>query len=179
MVKRQTTKDLLAASLRELTEKMPFERITIKDIVQNCGVSSTTFYHHFSDKYQLVEWIYQNDSGQFVDQISDSYTWKDAALHTVLTFHNEIDYYRNYFRSDSSAGNLNMITYAEALNTIKKLHGEECITDEVRFCLQLYLNGVTIMTVEWILNENTDVCPECFINRIMDAMPDMLRSLLF
>ena len=72
-----------------------------------------------------------------------------------------------------------MITYAEALDTIKKLHGEECITDDVRFCLQLYLSGVTIMTVEWILDEYTDISPECFIERIMNAMPDMIQKLLF
>lgn len=179
MISKQTTKDLLAASLRELTGEMPFERITIRDIVQNCGVSSTTFYHHFSDKYQLVEWIYQKDSQKFVNQISASYTWRDAALQTVLTFHNEIDYYRNYFHSDSSAGNLSMITYTDALDTIKKLHGEEAVTEDVRFCLQLYLSGVTRMTIEWILDEKTGIDPECFIDRIMAAMPEILKDLLF
>ena len=179
MAKKQTTKDLLAESLRELTEKMPFERITIKDIVQNCDLSSTTFYHHFKDKYELVEWIYKKDSKQFIEKISDSYTWKDAALETIYAFHREIDYYRSYFRSGNYIDNLNMITYSHAIDTIKKLHGEESITDDVRFLLQLYFTGVTKMTVEWILNENTDISPEVFTNRLMDAMPDKIRQLLF
>ncbi len=179
MVKKQTSKDLLAASLQELTSKMSFERITIKDIVTNCDLSSTTFYNNFRDKYELVEWIYRKDSKRFVDQICDSYTWKDAALDTIISFSDEIAYYRNFFRSDSSAGNLIMITYADALDTMKKLHGEECITDDVRFCLQLYMSGVVKMTVEWILDTRTDISPERFTERIMDAMPEMLSKLLF
>ncbi len=179
MVKKQTTKDLLAESLRELTKKMPFERITIKDIVQNCDLSSTTFYHHFSDKYQLVEWIYQMDSRQFVDSISDSFTWKDAALNTVLVFFRELDYYQSFFRSDEGVDNLNMITYAEAIDTIKKLHGTENITEDVRFMLQLYLSGVSHMTVEWILNDHRELSPESFIDLIMEAMPEKLKKLLF
>ncbi len=179
MVKRKTTKDLLAESLRELTKTYPFERITVKDIVQNCGFSSTTFYHHFQDKYQLVEWIYQTESRQFVDQISDTYTWRDSALNTVIVFRDQIDYYRSYFRSDGLAANLNMITYAEAVDTIKKLHGEESINDEILFLLKLYLNGVNKMTIEWIMDEKTTMSPEQFIDLIMEAMPEKIKNLLF
>lgn len=87
MVKKQTTKDLIAESLRELMEQMPFERITVRDIIQNCELSSTTFYKHFRDKYDLIEWIYHKDSRAFIDRISDTYTWKDAALDTLYSFY--------------------------------------------------------------------------------------------
>ncbi|MCR4883267.1 MAG: TetR family transcriptional regulator [Clostridiales bacterium] len=158
---------------------MPFERITIKDIVQNCDLSSTTFYHHFKDKYELVEWIYQNDNRHHIESISDSYTWKDAALQTLYTFHNEIDYYRSYFRSNKYAEDLNFTTYSFAIDTIRKLHGEESITDEVRFLIQLYFTGVTKMTIEWLMDEHTNISPEVFADRLMDAMPDKLKQLLF
>ncbi len=179
MIKRQTTKDLLAESLQELMRSVPFERITVKDIVKNCELSSTTFYHHFQDKYDLVEWIYRKDSRQFVDRISDSYIWKDAALHTVLVFRSEQEYYRSYFRSTASSDSLDVITYAEALDTIRKLHGEECVTDEIRFLLQLYISGVSKMTVEWLLDERTNTTPEVLVERLMEAMPPKVKELLF
>lgn len=68
-------------------EQMPFERITVRDIIQNCELSSTTFYKHFRDKYDLIEWIYHKDSRAFIDRISDTYTWKDAALDTLYSFY--------------------------------------------------------------------------------------------
>lgn len=48
---------LLAESLKELTEKHPIEKITIKEITDKAGVIRPTFYNHFQDKYELLEWI--------------------------------------------------------------------------------------------------------------------------
>lgn len=48
---------LLAESLKELTIKQPIEKITIKEITDKAGVIRPTFYNHFQDKYELLEWI--------------------------------------------------------------------------------------------------------------------------
>ena len=47
----------LAASLKKLAVKTPFEKITIKQITDGAGVIRVTFYNHFQDKYDLLEWI--------------------------------------------------------------------------------------------------------------------------
>ena len=41
--------------------KMPMEKITIKDITDGAGVIRPTFYNHFQDKYDLLEWIVKNE----------------------------------------------------------------------------------------------------------------------
>ena len=48
---------LLAESFKELAEKQPIEKITIKEITDRAGVIRPTFYNHFQDKYELLEWI--------------------------------------------------------------------------------------------------------------------------
>ena len=58
MIARLGTKDILAASLRELAKGKAVDKITIREITDNCGVSATTFYNHFQDKYELLAWIY-------------------------------------------------------------------------------------------------------------------------
>ena len=52
---------LLAESLNELTEKHPIEKITIKEITDKAGVIRPTFYNHFQDKYELLEWIVKTE----------------------------------------------------------------------------------------------------------------------
>lgn len=47
----------LAESFKQLVLKMPIEKITIKDITDGAGVIRPTFYNHFQDKYDLLEWI--------------------------------------------------------------------------------------------------------------------------
>ena len=47
MVKKKTTKELLRESLEELLKCKPFEKITISEISENCGIGRRTFYNNF------------------------------------------------------------------------------------------------------------------------------------
>ncbi|MBQ8973356.1 MAG: TetR/AcrR family transcriptional regulator, partial [Clostridia bacterium] len=55
-MKRKTAKDILADSFREIAQNKPVDKITIREIAQNCGYSSATFYRQFKDKYDLIVW---------------------------------------------------------------------------------------------------------------------------
>ena len=58
--KRDTAR-LLADSFKELACRRPVEKITIKEITDRAGVIRPTFYNHFQDKYELLEWIISQD----------------------------------------------------------------------------------------------------------------------
>ena len=51
------TKRILAAALKQLTCRKSFDKITIADITQQSGYNRQTFYYHFRDKYELLNWI--------------------------------------------------------------------------------------------------------------------------
>jgi probable dihydroxyacetone kinase regulator len=51
----------LAGSLKELAAVEPVEKITIKEITDKAGVIRPTFYNHFQDKFELIEWIIHTD----------------------------------------------------------------------------------------------------------------------
>lgn len=61
MEDKRNIKQAMADSLKVLAVKMPFEKITIKQITDGAGVIRVTFYNHFQDKYDLLEWIVKND----------------------------------------------------------------------------------------------------------------------
>lgn len=54
---KSTIDTLLAESFKELARKQPIEKITIKEITDKAGVIRPTFYNHFQDKYELLEWV--------------------------------------------------------------------------------------------------------------------------
>ncbi len=54
---RKDVKSALAESFRELVLEKPVEKITIKEIADRTGVIRVTFYNHFQDKYEVLEWI--------------------------------------------------------------------------------------------------------------------------
>ena len=51
------TKRALEASLKKLVKTKPLNKITVSDITDDCGINRMTFYYHFKDIYDLVEWI--------------------------------------------------------------------------------------------------------------------------
>ena len=78
MIVQKTTKEILAESIQELAAEKSVEKITIKEITQNCGMTSTTFYNHFSDKYELLAWIYNASVEPFLGKLGTDVSWRDC-----------------------------------------------------------------------------------------------------
>lgn len=74
----QTTKRALEASLKKLLLRKPLNKITINDITEDCGVNRMTFYYHFKDIYDLVDWILVEDATEALEGHQDFETWSDA-----------------------------------------------------------------------------------------------------
>lgn len=65
------TEKALAASLKKLLGKKTLDKITVKDITDDCGVNRQTFYYHFHDVYDLVEWIFLEAAKKFRSKYED------------------------------------------------------------------------------------------------------------
>ena len=57
-----STKKALADALKKMMVIKPIDRITVNDLVETCGVSRQTFYYHFDDVYDLLEWVFEEDA---------------------------------------------------------------------------------------------------------------------
>lgn len=55
------TKRALAAAFKSLLETKSFSKISISDICEKCEMNRKSFYYHFKDKYDLVNWIYYTE----------------------------------------------------------------------------------------------------------------------
>lgn len=61
MAEPNTTKHALANALKELLTETSFAKITITDICARYGMNRKSFYYHFKDKYDLVNWIFDSE----------------------------------------------------------------------------------------------------------------------
>ncbi|NLK77348.1 MAG: TetR family transcriptional regulator [Clostridiales bacterium] len=73
-----TTKIALEASLKKLMLQKPFDKITINDLTKDCGISRMTFYNHFKDIYDLVEWSCEEDGKQALQNNNTYDTWQEG-----------------------------------------------------------------------------------------------------
>lgn len=56
------TKKALADSLRKIMTHKSFSKITVSEIIADCGVNRKTFYYHFEDIYALLHWMLEQES---------------------------------------------------------------------------------------------------------------------
>ena len=61
MADSNITKNALAVALKERMEQEPFSKISVGDICEACGMNRKSFYYHFRDKYDLVNWIFDTE----------------------------------------------------------------------------------------------------------------------
>ena len=62
------TKKMFAASLKGFMEKKPLSKITVSEIVNDCGVNRKTFYYHFEDIYALLKWMLEQEALEVIKQ---------------------------------------------------------------------------------------------------------------
>ena len=97
----QTTKRALEASLKKLLLEKPLNKITINDITEDCGVNRMTFYYHFKDIYDLVDWIMVEDAQQAMEGRKDIDDWDKAFLDVLLKIQENKLLVLNVYRSIS------------------------------------------------------------------------------
>ena len=49
-------KPMIADAFLKLSKEKNIDKITVKDIVDECGISRQSFYYHFQDILEVIEW---------------------------------------------------------------------------------------------------------------------------
>ncbi len=62
------TKKALAEALKVKMKSKPFSKITVSEIIAECGVNRKTFYYHFEDIYALLKWMFEEEAIEVVKQ---------------------------------------------------------------------------------------------------------------
>lgn len=89
---------LLAESLKELSKTRPIEKITIKEITDKAGVIRPTFYNHFQDKYELLEWIVREDLMESAMPLFDNGLLREGITYLFTAMEKERDFYEKAVR---------------------------------------------------------------------------------
>ncbi|MCR4744417.1 MAG: TetR/AcrR family transcriptional regulator [Lachnospiraceae bacterium] len=179
-MKRKTAKEILAESFMELASEKDIEKITIKDIADNCGYSTATFYRQFKDKYDLIAWNYSSQVEKNIGRIgSEGHTWKEAFLESASYNLDNKNYLLNLFKHTS--GRYSFEKYMTDVNVrfiteyLKKNSAE--ISDDLMRVLEMYCSGTVRITIDR-LDGKYDADPEAMA-RIYDlSMPEILRNVL-
>ena len=77
---QKDTKKLIFDTFIEQLEKKPFDKITVKDIVESCGINRNTFYYYYSDIYDLLEEVFTKELKVITEQHKNGGSWLEAFI---------------------------------------------------------------------------------------------------
>lgn len=95
---KRNTKSELADTFKQLLKKLPMEKITIKEICEMTGVIRPTFYNHFSDKYELLEYVIRADLLEPIKPLLVNDMITEALTLLFNNIKNDKDFYDNAVR---------------------------------------------------------------------------------
>lgn len=149
-----TTKQAIAESLKHLLLKKPITRITINDIAEDCHISRMTFYYHFNDIYDLVEWMCEEDARRALGENRTLDTWQQGFLSLLNTVQANKPFIVNVYRSVDRAQieqYLKRVTEKLLLTVIDEQAQGIDITDEnKRYIASFFTYGFIGIMLEWI-----------------------------
>ena len=151
-----TTKKAIADGFKQLMEKKPFEKITITDITDGCGLNRQTFYYHFQDKYELLNWILFSD---VIEPFTDGLTidnWSERLLDILLTIKKDGRFYTNAM-STSHGEEFRQYLFGAVTEVlcevIDQITGERPIKPADRkFIAEFLAYGVSGTVTKWIVS---------------------------
>ena len=148
----QTTKRALEASLKKLLLRKPLNKITINDITEDCGVNRMTFYYHFKDIYDLVDWILVEDATEALEGHQDFETWSDAFRDMLEKVQANRVLVLNVYRSISRE-QVEQYLYKMLDPLLRMFIERENIPvqeEDKQFIIDFYKYGFVGMVLEWI-----------------------------
>lgn len=179
-MKRLSTKEILAESFKELARDRSIEKITIRQIAENCDYSPATFYRQFKDKYDLIAWDYAREIESTIDMIgTDGFTWQDALRETARCHEEHRDYLANLFLHTSGMYSFEQYMAEVSFRLIKRLTKEK--TPELSLveerCIWGYCYGEVRNIMDWILGRY-DADAQTMAQIYEKAVPEVLNRYL-
>ncbi|EET59317.1 putative dihydroxyacetone kinase regulator [Marvinbryantia formatexigens DSM 14469] len=157
------TKRALASALRELMQEMPFEKITVSHICDKCDMNRKSFYYHFRDKYDLVNWIFDTE---FITLLKSPPTDKWSFFEiTSKYFYENRAFYRKALQikgQNSFSEHLREFMYPLIQSRIAEIIGQNEVP---QLCVDFMADGLICTTERWLMDKNC-MPPEKFLNTV-------------
>jgi probable dihydroxyacetone kinase regulator len=177
----QITKNVLAQSVKELMRSKSLEKISVGEIARNCGLNRQTFYYHFKDKYDLVNWIYYTEAVKIMSDSLGSGHWLDAMCNLCIYMQKEKKFYINALKAtgqNSLQDYLVHFVYDIVMALLDEVKEEEPLTEEdCEFVADFYSYAFVGLILKWADNGmQEDPCSlfQC-IRRLLKT--DVIRSI--
>ena len=177
----QITKRALEQSLKNLLLQKPITKITINDLTEECGINRMTFYYHFKDIYDLVEWSCEEDARKAIEGNKTYDTWDQGFLNVFYAVRENKPFILNVYRHVSREKieqYLYRVVYDLLMNVIEECSQGMTVREEDKvFIADFYKYGFVGLMLEWI-HQNMEPDPKEIVSRLSNLIEGNVKRAL-
>lgn len=162
------TKKIIAYSLKDLLKDTPYDKISIKHIMDHADYRRQTFYDHFTDKQDLLTWIYQQELQEVVEHFINYESWEQIFHRLLAHFEKQANFYQKTMNND----NVFSTVVTKQLNHFilyiiqDQTHPHQA---QVKEDALFFAYGITHMTKDWLStpkHANSETLATLFIRQL-------------
>lgn len=173
MSKAEMTKQFLVKSFRTLAAAAPLDQVTVTAVAHDAGVNRQTFYYHFHDLYDLMEWSFDQRMGAIIEEAPAQAGWRQTLVRILASLLEDRDLVIKT-RHAIDSGVLQRTVMQKMSTLFAKAVRTECadlrLTDEeLLFVSRYYSAGLADAVLGWV-DEGMRDSPELVAARISLAM---------
>lgn len=177
----QLTKRALEESLKRLLLTKPLNKITIADITSDCGISRMTFYYHFQDIYDLVEWACEEDAARAIAGNKTADTWQTGLLDTFLALRKNKPFITSIYH-DMSREQVERFLVPVVSDLVKSVVDEHAARRHVReqdrdFIARFFAHALIGTVLDWIARDMRDD-PQQLVQRVATIADGAIETAL-
>jgi len=177
----QITKRALETSLKNLLLQKPLNKITISDIANDCGINRMTFYYHFKDIYDLIEWICNEETARAINGKKTYETWQQGFLQTFQMVLDNKPFISNVYHSISKEkieDYFYAITFDLLIGVVEeKAAGMSVTESDKKFIANFYNFAFVGLLMDWIKKDMRED-PQLIIDQVSTLIHgDVSRAL--
>lgn len=163
------TKKALATSLKKIMAKTSLEKITVTNIVVDCGVNRQTFYYHFKDIYDLLGWIYKTEAVGSISDYKSYKTWQQGFLKIFQYVSSNKTFCMNTFHSmgrEHLEDFLHDEIFALLIGVVEEVSKETTVPlEDKKFIADFYTFAFIGVLTSW-MKDNMKPTPESIIEKL-------------
>ncbi len=149
------TQKFIMSTFMQLLENESLDKITVRDIVEECEINRNTFYYHYSDIYDLLDDVFRVEAEKFLEQdVDDNTTFGEEyarAAQFVLKYRKAILHIYDSKKRDVLENYLETLAFSFINRFVKKeSEGYGLSDDDVNYITGFYTHAIVGNTIEWI-----------------------------
>ena len=153
------TKFMIARGFKQLLEEKSFTDITVGELARHCKMSRNTFYYHFKDKYDLVNWIFYTEFVSHIHVELYDNGW-DLLVDVCRYFESE----RNFYRCALAIKGQNSFQdyFLEIIRPLIPIFLSDSLktSEDQQFLLNFFYDGLISSLIRWLSEENETTAEE-------------------